>query len=227
MLAVIESARPIVRPEVDTARGSPRADARRRARDPRPAPSRRAARRTRRPTAARRCRPRGSCARIRSATVRRNSSPAAWPNVSLTCLKPSMSTYSAAIGTLRAARSREHLLGAIECEHAVRQPGQRVMERLVLQLSGLLGDHPERRSRERESTSISRNSRTLTSRGPRRTRVRPGGRPTCRGRFARRAPEHASRRRSTSAERLRTMPCGVRYRPGGADPQPCSPGLRW
>ena len=55
-----------------------------------------------------------------------------------------MSMYSAAIGMLRAPRAREHLLGAVEHQHAVRQPGERVVQRLMAQLSGLLVDQPER-----------------------------------------------------------------------------------
>ena len=45
---------------------------------------------------------------------------------------------------LLAPRAREHLLGAVERQHAVGQAGERVVKRLVAQLAGLLPDHRER-----------------------------------------------------------------------------------
>ena len=41
------------------------------------------------------------------------------------------------------ARAGEHLLGAVERQHAVGQAGQRVVQRLVAKLAGLLLDHPQ------------------------------------------------------------------------------------
>ena len=43
-----------------------------------------------------------------------------------------------------AAGVDEHLLGAVHDQRAVRQPGERVVQRLVAQLAGLLLDHPQR-----------------------------------------------------------------------------------
>ena len=45
---------------------------------------------------------------------------------------------------LLAARAGEHLLGAVEREHAVGQAGERVVQRLMAKLAGLLPDHPDR-----------------------------------------------------------------------------------
>jgi hypothetical protein len=42
-----------------------------------------------------------------------------------------MSMNSAVTGTSRLARAREHLLGAVEHQRAVRQPGQRIVQRPV------------------------------------------------------------------------------------------------
>ena len=45
---------------------------------------------------------------------------------------------------LLAARAREHLLDAVERQHAVGQARERVVQRLMAKLAGLLPDHPDR-----------------------------------------------------------------------------------
>ena len=65
---------------------------------------------------------------------------------------------------LQAARAGEHLLGAVERQHAVGQAGESVVQRLVAKLvRSSPSPSPGRARAERVSTSTSRKSRMLTS----------------------------------------------------------------
>ena len=79
------------------------------------------------------CRTAGS-ARSRSATCVSSSSPAAWPQLSLTFLKWSRSRKRTACDRLAGALTRERLGDAVGEEHAVRQAGERVVVRLMAEL---------------------------------------------------------------------------------------------
>ena len=61
-------------------------------------------------------------------------SPASWPRLSFTCLKPSRSTSSTASGVARALGPRERLVEAVAEERAVGEAGQAVVERLPREL---------------------------------------------------------------------------------------------
>ena len=70
----------------------------------------------------------------RSPTSSRSPSPAAWPSESLIVLKSSMSMNSTAIGLPVALLSLDGVQHAVAEQRAVREVGDRVVERLVLQL---------------------------------------------------------------------------------------------
>ena len=104
---------------------------------PRARPDRRrprAGRRTRRRRAGRRCRSGRSVRRSRSATAISSSSPAVWPEPSLTALKSSRSTNSTATGAASAVGAGERVLQPVGEQRAVGQAGQRVVEGVVLEL---------------------------------------------------------------------------------------------
>ena len=75
-------------------------------------------------------------AQRRRAAARRprcsSTSPWWWPSVSLTSLKRSRSMSITARPPLRPLGGAHALLDAVAEQHAVRQPGERVVERLVL-----------------------------------------------------------------------------------------------
>ena len=70
----------------------------------------------------------------RRATSISSSSPAAWPRLSLTVLKSSRSTKRTANRFWRRTPAVERVADAVGEERAVREPGQRVVERLVAEL---------------------------------------------------------------------------------------------
>ena len=73
-------------------------------------------------------------ARRRSATTRSSSSPAPWPSVSLTTLKRSRSSSSSATSLAVARGGGERLRDVGVQERAVRQAGQRVVQRAAARL---------------------------------------------------------------------------------------------
>ena len=116
----------------------------------------RPARRTRRRRADRPCPASRTALCSRSPTVFSSWSPAAWPRLSLTCLKPSMSMNSAPASIPGSRRAtREQLLGAVEHQRAVGQARERVVQSLVGELTGLLDHQRERPPASRASSSIS------------------------------------------------------------------------
>ena len=61
-------------------------------------------------------------------------SPAAWPSPSFTVLKPSRSTKSTARRAAAARLARERVRDAIAEQRAIREPGERIVERLPREL---------------------------------------------------------------------------------------------
>ena len=116
--------------------------------------ARAAGRRTRRRRGGRRCR-RSRSVRLAagSATSWSSTSPRWWPSVSLTSLKWSRSMIITARAAVAALGGAQRLLDAVAEQHAVRQAGERVVQRLVLlgdRLAAAAVDGEQRQEEQRQ-----------------------------------------------------------------------------
>ena len=144
----------------------------------------------------------------RSATWRSRRSPLWWPRVSLTSLKRSRSSSRTAVRRRRAGRAASARSVAVEQQRAVRQPGQRVVQRLVLvagRLAHAAGATPGRRAGTARATAGPARASSDDDDAPRRPR-RP--RPA-RRRRARTARRRRSRRRRGRRAAGRTPPAAA------------------